>query len=415
MQDEDGLWLVISRLTAEIQMIRIDERRVHFDQFHGIAGVYVYTGSMVFLKDSAPDAERRLDNIVVLASIVGFWLFYVGIVTARAAILDFPMQGELLTRRLIVSGIGVLVTILLWQLVRLLDRRPLGTRIAAAMLLAVPAAISIAAINYYFFNVYEPIDLLDEKMPKDPSGLHYLKEIAELSISRYFFLVAWSSFYLALTFAKDVGASERRAAEFAQAAQQAELRALRYQVNPHFLFNTLNSLSSLVITGRTKEAEAMIMNLSTFFRSSLSGDPTVDVPLEDEIALQRLYLDIEAVRFPKRLEVQINLPEALRDWPVPGLILQPIVENAIKHGVARSTGKVTVTIDAGVRNDQLTLTVSNNGAAGTTPDGNGSGIGLSNVRSRLSARFGEAASMQVERPDDAHFRVILSLPRSAHV
>ncbi len=370
---------------------------------------------MAFQKERVPEANHRLDNIVVFASIIGFWLFYVGIVTARAAILDFPMQGELLTRRLIVSGIGVLVTILLWQLVRLLDRHPLGTRIAAAMFLAVPAAISIAAINYYFFNIYEPIDLLDEKMPKDPSGLHYLKEIAELSISRYFFLVAWASFYLALTFAKDVGTSERRAAEFAQAAQQAELRALRYQVNPHFLFNTLNSLSSLVITGRNKEAEAMIMNLSTFFRSSLSGDPTVDVPLEDEIALQRLYLDIEATRFPKRLEVQITLPEALRDWPVPGLILQPLVENAIKHGVARSTGTVRVEIEARALGDDLWITVSNDGVAGTTPDENGAGIGLSNVRSRLNARFGEAAAMQVDRPDDAHFRVTLTIPRSSHV
>jgi hypothetical protein len=373
-----------------------------------------YDDLMVFPKDRAPEAGRRLDNIVVFASILGFWLFYVGIVTARAAVLDFPMQGELLTRRLIVSGIGVLVTILLWQCVSLLDRRPLGARIAAAMLLALPAAISIAAINYYFFNVYEPIDLLGEQMPKDPSGLHYLKEIAELSISRYFFLVAWASFYLALTFAKDVGASERRAAEFAQAAQQAELRALRYQVNPHFLFNTLNSLSSLVITGRNTEAEAMIMNLSTFFRSSLSGDPTMDVPLEDEIALQRLYLDIEAIRFPKRLEVQIVLPADLRDWPVPGLILQPIVENAIKHGVARSTGTVTVAIEARAMGGELHITVSNDGAAGTTPDENGAGIGLSNVRSRLAARFGDAASMQVDRPDDAHFRVTLTLPRTSH-
>lgn len=363
---------------------------------------------------SAPDADRRLDNVVVLGSIIGFWLFYVAIVSARAALLDFPMQGELLTRRLIVSGIGVLVTMILWQLVRLLDRRPLGTRVAAAMVLAVPGAVSIAAINYYFFNVYDPIDILGEKMPKDPAGLHFVKEIAELSISRYFFLVAWSSFYLALTFAKDVGASERRAAQFAQAAQQAELRALRYQVNPHFLFNTLNSLSSLVITGRTKEAEAMIQNLSTFFRSSLSGDPTADVPLEDEIALQRLYLDIEAVRFPKRLEVEIHFPNALRDWPVPGLILQPIVENAIKHGVARSTGKVTVTIAALAIDDKLQLTVSNDGAAGTTPDGNGAGIGLANVRSRLAARFGPAASLTVAQPDAGTFQVTLLIPRSGH-
>lgn len=396
-------------------MIRIDECPLRFDQNHGNVRLPDYGRFMVSLQESAPGTARgSLDNRIVLASIIGFWLFYVAIVTARAAILDFPMQGELLTRRLIVSGIGVLVTILLWQIVRLLDRRPLGTRIAAAMLFAVPAAVSLAAINYYFFNVYEPIDLLDEKMPKDASGLHYLKEIAELSISRYFFLVAWSSFYLALTFAKDVGTSERRAAEFAQAAQHAELRALRYQVNPHFLFNTLNSLSSLVITGRSKEAEAMIMNLSTFFRSSLSGDPTADVPLEDEIALQRLYLDIEAVRFPKRLEVQIDLPDQLRDWPVPGLILQPIVENAIKHGVARSTGKVTISIHATEADDKLRISVSNDGAAGSTPDANGAGIGLANVRSRLAARFGNAAEMVIDRPDDAHFDVILTIPKAAN-
>ena len=363
---------------------------------------------------SAPEPDRRLDTLVVLGSIFGFWLFYVAIVSARAALLDFPMQGELLVRRLVVSGIGVLVTIVLWQLVRLLDRRPLGTRVAAAMLLAVPGAIGIAAVNYYFFNVYDPIDILGEKMPKEPGGIHFIKEIAELSISRYFFLVAWSSFYLALTFAKDVGTSERRAAAFAQAAQQAELRALRYQVNPHFLFNTLNSLSSLVITGRTKEAEAMIQNLSTFFRSSLSGDPTADVPLEDEIALQRLYLDIEAVRFPKRLEVTIDLPNSLRDWPVPGLILQPIVENAIKHGVARSTGKVTVGIVAEVIGDKLRISVSNDGASGTTPDENGAGIGLANVRSRLAARFGSSATMTVERPDPATFIVTLLIPRGGH-
>lgn len=393
-------------------MIRIDERLLRFDQIHGIVRMAGYGATMVSLQESVPTDRGSLDNRIVLGSIIGFWAFYVAIVTARAALLDFPMQGELLTRRLIVSGLGIVVTIILWQMVRLLDRKPLWTRILAAMMFAIPAAIASAAVNYYFFNIYEPLDLLDEHFPRDVNNQHYLKEMAELSISRYFFLVAWSSFYLALTFAKDVGDSERRAAEFAQAAQQAELRALRYQVNPHFLFNTLNSLSSLVITGRTKEAEAMIMNLSTFFRSSLSGDPTADVPLEDEIALQRLYLDIEAVRFPKRLQVDIHLPDDLRDWPVPGLILQPIVENAIKHGVARSTGVVKVSIDAALADDQLRITVRNDGCAGATPDSNGSGIGLSNVRSRLAARFGGAATMTAEKADAASFEVVLTIPRT---
>jgi LytS/YehU family sensor histidine kinase len=158
----------------------------------------------------------------------------------------------------------------------------------------------------------------------------------------------------------------------------------------------------------------MIMNLSTFFRSSLSGDPTSDVPLEAEIALQRLYLDIEAVRFPKRLKVAIDLPDALKSWPVPGLILQPLVENAIKHGVARTTGEVMVHIQARPERDRLVIVVENDGCANATPDENGESIGLANVESRLAARFGDDAGMKIERPNVGRFRVTLTLPRITH-
>ena len=132
--------------------------------------------------------------------------------------------------------------------------------------------------------------------------------------------------------------ADQRAAVFAREAQEAQLRALRYQINPHFLFNTLNSLSSLVLTKRTETAEQMLMNLSTFFRATLSADPTADVPLEEEIKLQRLYLDIEQIRFPDRLTVEIDVPDELLDARVPVLILQPVIENAVKYGVARSRG-----------------------------------------------------------------------------
>ena len=121
-------------------------------------------------------------------------------------------------------------------------------------------------------------------------------------------------------------------------------RALRYQINPHFLFNTLNSLSSLILSQQTDVAERMLMNLSTFFRATLSADPTADVSLEEEIKLQRLYLDIEQIRFPDRLTVEVDVPDALQSARVPMLILQPIVENAVKYGVAKSRKPVTVRI-----------------------------------------------------------------------
>jgi len=171
-----------------------------------------------------------------------------------------------------------------------------------------------------------------------------LAMITESAVSWYFFIVAWGVLYVALSYAAKVGHAERRAAAYRSEAQAAQLRALRYQINPHFLFNTLNSLSTLVLRQRTQEAERMIMNLATFFRTSLTNDPSADVPLSDEIRMQRLYLDIEQIRFPERLSVVVDVPEELENAHVPGLILQPVVENAIKHGVARSSAHARATV-----------------------------------------------------------------------
>src|SRR3546814_19054398 len=117
----------------------------------------------------------------------------------------------------------------------------------------------------------------------------------EYGLSNYFFLAALAALYLAFSSASEVRRFERRAARYEQAAQKAELRYLRYQVNPHFLFNTLNSLSSLIMMNRREEAEAMIMSLSNFYRTSLTGDPLDDVPLSDAVRLQQLSRDIEAI------------------------------------------------------------------------------------------------------------------------
>jgi two-component system, LytTR family, sensor kinase len=359
---------------------------------------------------------RRMDrpplgSSVVLASILGFWLFYVGIVTLRARVMDFPSQAELAERRAIVTALGILVTIVLWQIIRLFDNRTLLTRVIATVTAAIPCAVAIAAFNYYFFNVYDPSGLFDENMVREMrDNYDIVQEIAEFAISRYFFLIAWAALYLAMNYANQVRESERRTAIFAQAAQQAELRALRYQVNPHFLFNTLNSLSSLVMTDRKAEAEEMIMNLSTFFRTSLTGDPSADVSLREEVELQRLYLDMERVRFPQRLSVTISVPDALMDAAVPGLILQPLVENAIKHGVARTTLPVAIGVTASEEAGQLVLVVADTGPAPSSQTNTGHGIGLANVRDRLAARFGDNAALVVDVPDSGGFRVTLKMP-----
>lgn len=361
--------------------------------------------------------NRQLDSRVVLFSILGFWLFYVVIVTLRAHLLDFPAQGELAVRRGFVTAIGVCITLVMWAVLRQFDRKPLWVRITAAILIAIPCTIAIAGTNYYVFNVYDTSSLMDvEHGTSEKSQISIWMEIADLSLARYFFLIAWASLYLALGFAQDVREAERTAARFARAAQSAELRALRYQVNPHFLFNTLNSLSALVMRGRREEAETMIMNLSTFYRTSLSGEPSEDVELAEEIELQKLYLDIEAVRFPERLQVKIDLPDNLASAAVPGLILQPLIENAIKHGVSQTNRPVLIEVNAAEASGRLILTVTDNGpgAGAADDDDRPHGIGLSNVRERLAARFGDAASITHGPGRDGGFSVCLTLPLVRH-
>jgi hypothetical protein len=184
----------------------------------------------------------------------------------------------------------------------------------------------------------------------------------EEAFGRDFMMLAWCALYLALLTGEKAraGRATRRRLTAAR-PRRAELRSLRYQVNPHFLFNTLNSLSALVLTGKTQAAERMIQTISTFYRRSLADDPTADVPLREEFALQKLYLDIEAVRFPHRLRAVYKLPPELEDAKVPGMILQPLVENSVKHAVAPTSEQVTITLAAREEYGRLVLTVSDDG------------------------------------------------------
>jgi LytS/YehU family sensor histidine kinase len=190
---------------------------------------------------------------------------------------------------------------------------------------------------------------------------------------------------------------------------------LRYQINPHFLFNTLNSLSSLILSQRTDVAERMLMNLSTFFRATLSADPTADVSLEEEIKLQRLYLDIEQIRFPDRLTIEVDVPGNLLAARVPVLILQPIVENAVKYGVAKSRKPVTVRINAYEEAGRLHIKVKDDGewsgsAAAEEANGDSIGVGLRNVCDRLIARYGARAGCIHGTDPEGGYTVHLYLP-----
>jgi len=238
------------------------------------------------------------------------------------------------------------------------------------------------------------------------------QELTDIALGRYFLLIAWAALYLALGNAEQRRAAEWREGEYRRAAKAAELRSLRYQVNPHFLFNTLNSLSALVMVGRTEEAERMIQTISSFYRHSLAADPTADVPLADEIALQHHYLAIESVRFPERLRVEFDVPDDVAQACVPGMILQPLVENSIKYAVSATTRPVTISIRARISGGLLVMTVADDGPGAdhaSLPVG-GTGIGLANVRSRLAARFGPQARVESAPLPAGGYATVLMLP-----
>jgi len=203
---------------------------------------------------------------------------------------------------------------------------------------------------------------------------------------------------------------ERQLAGVRSTAQQAQLQALRYQLNPHFLFNTLNSISSLIVTGRNQDAEEMTNRLSSFLRTSLTCDPTGLVPLDEELALIEEYLEVEGVRFGDRLDVSIECDPGACRALIPSFLVQPLVENAIKHGVAPSREPVTIRIHGTLEDDKLCITVENAFVPRSDRvETAGTGVGLANVRQRLRTVFGTAASLTTEQ-DESGYRAIICIP-----
>ncbi len=193
-------------------------------------------------------------------------------------------------------------------------------------------------------------------------------------------------------------------------SREAELKALKAQVNPHFLFNSLNSISALTTVDAARARE-MCIRLSEFLRSSLRLGERVSIPFGEELALTRTYLEVEQVRFGDRLRVSQDFDAECADCEVPPLLVQPLVENAVKHGIATLVegGEVSMT---GRRSRDGVRLVIENPFDPDAPETRKSGFGLISVRNRLHARFGNAARLDIQ-VDHNHYRVVLSLPCEA--
>jgi hypothetical protein len=387
---------------------------------------------------------RFNDWPLALKSILGFWLFYALTVAVRAFMGKDALT--MLVNKMIVVGIGVLLTGLVYiAITTFAAEASIRKKAIVAALASFVASCAMAGaflaiedlmrepkevFRYQsregFLIIEKGHTLTVERGAQEPLVLTFprvgdltanqrVRFAADTAVVWLFFFIAWSAFYLATLAQAEALNAKRRAVEAESAARAAQVRALRYQINPRFLFNTLNSLSSLVMSGRPDEAESMILKLSTFFRTGLSLDPSADVTLSEEIALQRLYLDIEKVRFPRRLKADIDIPEELTNARVPPLILQPLVENAIKYGVSGTREKVILTIRAAEAGPgRFTIEIVNSSGTAAAKRSNskpeGTGVGIANVCQRLEARFGLAAKCEFGPTPDGGYRVLMTLP-----
>jgi two-component system, LytTR family, sensor kinase len=206
----------------------------------------------------------------------------------------------------------------------------------------------------------------------------------------------------------------RREARLMHQLVDAELRALRAQINPHFLFNSLNTIAALVHQDPSL-AEAMTLRLARIFRYVLTQTERSFSPLREEIDFLRAYLDIEQMRFGSRLQVQFDVAEAVADQPIPSLILQPLVENAIKHGFSPKVGLCRLEVRCAAREDELQLVVEDDGVGALSDEAAGArqgGIGLRNVRERLATVYGARARLSFESRPRRGTRAAVYLPLS---
>lgn len=220
------------------------------------------------------------------------------------------------------------------------------------------------------------------------------------------YLLASALHYMLVAFEASREA-ERRALQFEIGSREAELRALRAQIHPHFLFNSLNSISAL-ISGRPTEARRLCVALGDFLRRSLTVGSRDSISLAEELDLAEQLLSIEKVRFGDRLDHQVSADEAARACAVPPLLLQPLVENAVTHGIAQLLEGGTISIRAERRGEALTIAVENPRDP-DSPGRRGAGIGLQNVQRRLVALHGDRATLRLV-PQSGLFRVELRLP-----
>jgi sensor histidine kinase YesM len=329
---------------------------------------------------------------------------WAGAVILRAA--SGIAQGQpvsFLVPILISAVTGYSITLLLSVIYRfLIDQRPVITWSLTFV------SVSLATLGYAYLDVWV-LQTIRDGVDETPFAQLWLAAIYINSV----LLAAWSALYYAINYFVRAEEQADQMMRLEAQATSAQLTMLRYQLNPHFLFNTLNSISTLVLLKQTDQANAMLSRLSSFLRFTLINEAAAKVPLTQEIETLKLYLDIEKMRFEERLRTFFTIEPAVQDALVPSLLLQPLVENAIKYAVTPKEEGADISVVAQLVGQRVRITVSDTGP-GLQPGQQdftlSTGVGMANTRERLLQAYGDDQRFEHYVKAGGGFEVLLELP-----
>ncbi|MCA1654102.1 MAG: sensor histidine kinase [Sphingomicrobium sp.] len=306
-----------------------------------------------------------------------------------------------LVHTLLLTATGYSLTLLMASLYRrLITMRSLWT--AALSLITV----IVAAAAFSFIETWSNATFV--RPEARPVGIEYLGAI----LLDFALLAAWSALYYGINYYLLLEEEIEQREAMASQASTAQLAMLRYQLNPHFLFNTLNSISTLVLLRQTERANAMLARLSSFLRYTLVNEPTAQVTLAQEVETLKLYLEIEKMRFEDRLRPHFRIDAETIGARLPSLLLQPLMENAIKYAVTPSETGADIWLTASHEGSSVRIEVADSGAGSNAVHSamESTGVGLANIRDRLAQAYGAAHGFTSRPNDKGGFSVILEIP-----
>jgi two-component system LytT family sensor kinase len=311
------------------------------------------------------------------------------------------MGAIFIVHALLLTATGYSLTLLMASLFR----RLITMKVAWTLLLSFVTVLVAAGI----FSVIETWSYATFMKPDyKPAGLEYLGAL----MLDFVLLIAWSALYYLINYYLLLEEEIDQRARLEHAASSAQLAMLRYQLNPHFLFNTLNSISTLVLLKQTERANAMLARLSSFLRYTLANEPTAQVTLAQEVETLKLYLEIEKMRFEDRLRPHFRIDAQTIGARLPSLLLQPLIENAIKYAVTPSETGADIWVRAERQGNGVRIEVADSGAGNAISIANSqsTGVGLANIRDRLAQAYGGAHAFTTRKNDHGGYSVVIDIP-----